>query len=151
MSPKKRLTKKELKAKAADLEDKWKRAVADYLNLEKRVNQQREALSKLANARLLDKLLPVFDELEICQHHLKDQGLKIVLDKFEKVLQSEGVTEIKAEGKTFDPETMDAVEIVSGRANKVKEVVLKGYFLNDKVLRPAKVKVGGPKKEKKDE
>ena len=62
------------------LEEKWKRALADYANLEKRVERERGALARLASAQLLDKVLPILDELEVCQEHLKDEGLKIVLD-----------------------------------------------------------------------
>jgi len=138
----KKLTKAQLKEKVLDLENKWKRVLADYLNLEKRIKKEKESWAKLANADLLDKILPVLDELEICHNNLKDKGLAIVMAKFQSVLETEGVKEIKAEGKKFDPETMDAVEVVSGPRNKVIEVVLKGYRLGDRILRPAKVKVG---------
>lgn len=139
---KKGLTKAQLEKKATDLEGQWKRAVADYLNLEKRIEKEKSAFIKLANASLLDKLLPILDELETCTLHLKDEGLNLILSNFKKVLESEGVKPIKVKGKTFDPETMDAVEVVKGPKNKVIEVNLKGYQYEDKVLRPAKVKVG---------
>lgn len=142
MIKKKRLTKVELEEKVIDLENKWKRALADYLNLEKRIKKERSALVKLASAQLLDKLLPVFDELEICEQHLKDKGLGMTLRKFQEVLESEGVEEIRVAGKEFDPKTMDAVEITRGPKNKVTKVTLKGYQLDGEVLRPAKVKVG---------
>ena len=57
-------------------------------------------------------------------------------------MESEGVEEIPVRGKKFDPETMDAVEVVPGKQNQVVEVVARGYRLYDRVLRPAKVKVG---------
>ena len=131
-----------IEEKVASLEEKWRRALADYANLEKRVERERGVLARLASAQLLDKVLPVLDELEICQKHLKDEGLGIVIDKFKAVLKSEGVEEIKVKGKEFDPERMDAVEIAGGAKNKVVEVVLKGYCLDSQILRPAKVKVG---------
>lgn len=137
-----------LEKKVDELENKWRRALADYLNLEKRVEKEKRIFLKLANAQLLDKLLAVLDELEICARHLPDKGLEIVLKKFEAVLKSEQVEEIKVQGEEFDPETMDAVEIVPGAKNRVMAVVNKGYRLNDQVLRPAKVKVGrGGKKD----
>jgi len=140
------MTKKTIaKAKIKDLEEKWKRALADYRNLEKRVEKEAEELVKFANARLIDKLLPVLDGLEKATGHLKDQGLKLILNQFKTILKSEGLEEIKAQGETFNPETMDAVEVVKGTKDKVIEVVLRGYKLNNKVLRPAKVKVGGGK------
>ena len=142
MINRKKLTKVQLEEKVLDLENKWKRVLADYLNLEKRIKKEKEAWARLANAQLLDKILPVLDELEICHNNLKDKGLTMVMAKFQAVLETEGVEEIKAKGKKFDPETMDAVEVVGGPKNKVAEVVLKGYRLGDRVLHPAKVKVG---------
>lgn len=131
-----------INARIADLENKWKRAVADYLNLEKRVEKERQLLVRLASAQLLDKMLTVLDEIERVQSYLKDEGLALVIAKFRQVLASEGVAEIEAAGCNFDPMTMDAVELAEGDQDKVVEVVTKGYRLGDEVLRPAKVKVG---------
>lgn len=128
--------------KIKDLTNQWKRALADYQNLEKRVVEEKRELVKCASAGLIDKLLPVLDSLERSYEHLKDKGLELVLSQFKKALESEGVEEIMAEGQEFNPETMDAVEMARGKKNKVVEVVLKGYQLNGKVLRPANVKVG---------
>lgn len=133
---------KKAEQKPEDLENRLKRALADYANLEKRIEREKEAFVKLANAQLLDKLLSVLDDFELCEKHLRDEGVSLVCERFKEVLESEGVEEIRALGQKFDPEIMDAVEIVSGEKNKVVEVVLKGYLLNEKVLRPAKVKVG---------
>lgn len=133
---------KKTEPKLEDLENRLKRTLADYANLEKRIAREKEEFVKQATAQLMDKLLSVLDDLELCEEHLKDKGVTLARDRFKEVLKSEGVEEIKALGKKFDPETMDAVELTSGPKNKVMEIVLKGYFLNDKVLRPAKVKVG---------
>lgn len=132
----------EFKQRIEELENNWKRALADYQNLEKRTVQEREKFVKWANATLIDKLLGVLDTLEKAVDHLKDKGLKLALDQFRIVLESEGLKEVKAVAEEFNPETMDAVEMVKGNKNKVVEVVLKGYILNDKILRPVKVKVG---------
>jgi len=143
------LTKKQLEDRAADLENKCKRAVADYLNLEKRLEKEKELFIKLANAQLLDKILPILDDLETCQKHLKDKGLELVLSKFRQLLASEGVEEIKAADQEFDPKMMDATEIARGPKNKVAEVISKGYKIEDRVLRPAKVRVGQGNNEEK--
>lgn len=129
--------------KIVDLEDKWKRALADYANLEKRIDKEKENFIKFYNAQLLGKLLVIVDDLERCEKHLQDQGLTITLNKLKEVLKNEGLEEIKAQGEEFDPQTMEAMEIVKGSKNKIIEVVDKGYRLGDKVLRIAKVKVGG--------
>ncbi len=131
-----------LKAKVEELTDKWKRALADYQNLEKRVEREKKEFVKFSNASLLDKLLGVLDDLERADKHLDDEGLSLAVKQFHSILETEGVEEIKAEGKEFDPEIMDCSELVPGGKNKVVEVVQKGYLLNNKVLRPAKVKVG---------
>ena len=132
----------EVNQKLEDFENRLKRALADYANLEKRVEREKSDFVKLANAQLLDKLLPILDDLELCEKHLKDKGVSLVYNRFREVLGSEDLEEIKASGEKFDPETMDCVELVSGPKNKVVEVALKGYLLNNKVIRPAKVKVG---------
>ena len=142
MTKKKRSKLDDLKKKIEELEDKWKRALADYDNLRKRVERERGDFVKLSNASLIDKLLPVLDSLEKCTNHLKDKGLELTLEQFRKVLESEGLEEIETKGKKFDPEKMDAVEMVKGKKDRVAEVVLKGYNLNGRVLRPARVKVG---------
>ena len=132
--------------KITDLENKWKRALADYANLEKRIEKEKEDFVKFANAQLLNKLLAVLNDLELAEKHLKDKGLTLAGNRFREILKEEGVEEIEVLGRNFDPELMDAVETVDGPKNKVVEVVLKGYKLYGKVLRPAKVKVGGNKK-----
>lgn len=134
-----------LRKRIDELENNWKRALADYQNLEKRIAGEKQNFAKWANAGLLDKLLPVLDSLQKAVEHHKDEGIRLILDQFKAILESEGVSEIKAQGEKFNPETMDAVEVVKGEKNKVIEVTCKGYWLNDKVLRPAKVKVGGGK------
>lgn len=132
--------------KIADLENKWKRALADYANLEKRIEKEKEDFVKFTNAKLLAKMLNVLDDLELSERHLKDPGLTFICNRFREILKEEGVEEIEVLGRNFDPELMDAVETARGSKNKVVEVVLKGYKLYGKVLRPAKVKVGGGKK-----
>lgn len=132
----------QLKDRVAELEEKWKRALADYCNLEKRVVKEQSHVVKFANAALIDKLLSVLDGLEKAAEHLDDQGLDLTLNQFKSVLETEGVKKLEVKGKRFDPETMDCVELVAGDKEKVIEVVQSGYFLNEKLIRPAKVKVG---------
>ncbi|MFH1840712.1 MAG: nucleotide exchange factor GrpE [Candidatus Shapirobacteria bacterium] len=123
--------------KITDLENKWKRALADYANLEKRIEKEKEDFVKFANAQLLNKLLAILDNLELAERHLKDKGLTLAGNRFREILKEEGVEEIEVLGRNFDPELMDAVETVDGPKNKVVEVVLKGYKLYVKVLSPA--------------
>jgi molecular chaperone GrpE len=129
-------------AKTKELEEKWKRALADYHNLERRVEKGKREFVKFANTVLLDKLLSVLDHLEQAEEHVEDKGLNLAVGQFRSVLKTEGVTEIKAMGEKFDAETMDCAEVVKGPKNVVIKVINKGYKLNGHVLRPAKVKVG---------
>jgi molecular chaperone GrpE len=134
---------KNLTKQVADLEAKWKRAVADYRNLERRVNDQQRAVVKFANALLIEKLLAVGDDLERANEHLQDGGLKLIIDRFKDILKSEGVDMIETQDKEFDPHLMECTETVAGAKNRVVKVIRAGYTLNGKVLRPAQVAVGG--------
>jgi len=125
-----------------ELQEKFLRAVADYQNLEKRVEREKDNFVKFANSILILKLLPILDNLERAQNHLKDPGLDLVVKQFQEAVQSEGVSEIKAQGTEFNPEHHEAISESDGERGKVIEVVEKGYRLGDKIIRPAKVKVG---------
>jgi len=138
----------QLEEKIAELENKWKRALADYDNLQKRVERERSEFIKYAGARILRKFLEVYDDLRVCESHLKDKGLSLVCARFEEVLKNEGVKKISALEQTFDPQKMEAVEVVEGPENKVLEVICDGWEMEERVLRPAKVKVGGGEKAK---
>lgn len=125
------------------------RTLADYDNLVKRVEREREVLGKVASVGVITKLLPVLDNLENAQVHLGDSGLAICIGEFKRVLSEEGLTEIDPKvGDEFDENTMEAIEVVDGEEDnngstaKISEVVLKGWKFNDgQVVRHAKVKV----------
>jgi molecular chaperone GrpE len=138
----KRKARKVKSAKNIDLKAKLARALADYDNLEKRVLAQRQEFVKFAKAEVLDKLISVLDDLERAEAHLKNKGLSLAVDQFRAVLASEGIEEIEAQNKKFDPEEMDCVAMVVGKKNQAINVVQKGYRLKGKVIRPAEVEVG---------
>jgi molecular chaperone GrpE len=139
-------SKKELKEKVKELENKLKRALADYENLHKRILAERGEFVRFAKAEIVDKLISVLDDLERAKDHLKDRGLSLAVGQFKAVLESEGVEKIIAKGKAFDPEEMDCVGMVRGEKNEVINVFQIGYKLNGKVIRPAEVEVGKGKK-----
>jgi molecular chaperone GrpE len=131
-----------LKGEIEELTNRWKRALADYQNLERRLNQEKTDFVQYANHNLITKLLSVLDHLERAQAHLKDDGLALALREFCRVLADEGLSEIEVLGMEFNPQEMEAVGTVPGeKENAVAEVVAKGYHLKDKVIRPAKVKI----------
>ncbi|MCX6704988.1 MAG: nucleotide exchange factor GrpE [Candidatus Woesebacteria bacterium] len=120
------------------------RALADYDNLSKRVDRESQDLGKIVSVGIIVRLLPVLDNLESAQTHLKDQGLAISIVEFKKVLSEEGLTEIVPKaGDVFDTELMEAIEVVNGASdNKIVEMILAGWKFSDgTVVRHAKVKV----------
>lgn len=131
-----------LEKRIGELEHQWKRALADYQNLEKRTAGELTRNTQFATAELVKKLLLLRDDLERAASHTQDKGLKLILDQFKKIVEDEGVTEIKALGEPFDPTTMTAIDVKPGKKDQVFEVASPGYRLHERVLRPAKVYVG---------
>lgn len=132
----------ELKKKVEEGEQKFRRALADYQNLEKRVQAQRRELILSANRDLLLRLLPILDTLQLAFVHLKDKGLELSIKQFSDILKNEGIVRIETKGKPFDPSTMEGISTQPGEENKVIEEVRAGYMLNDSLLRSAQVIVG---------
>ncbi len=120
------------------------RALADYDNLIKRVEREKNDIEKLVSLRLILRLLQVLDNIERAQVHLKDSGLAIAIGEFINVLKDEGLTVINPSiGDEFDEHEMEAIEVVKGQSNnKVAEVILAGWEYSDgTIVRHAKVKV----------
>ncbi|MFH0942780.1 MAG: nucleotide exchange factor GrpE [Candidatus Beckwithbacteria bacterium] len=124
------------------LENQLKRTLADYQNLQKRIVSDQVEFVKFANASLISKLLPILDDLKRAAAHLNDQGLHLTLAHFQTVLESEGIKELKLLSTIFDPKTAEVIELVSGKKDHIIEIVQAGYTHHDRVLRPARVKVG---------
>jgi len=137
------------------------RTLADYDNLRKRTEAEKELWASFSAEKVLIKLIPVLDMLESAQKHTQDSGLAIAIGEFRKIFAEEGIEEIVPKpGDIFDPELNEAVESVSGgKKGHVSEVLLSGWrFLGEKglpagrqVIRPAKVKVYGEKTSKEEE
>lgn len=131
-----------LKEEIDELRNKYLRALADYQNLEKRVEKEKIDFQKKANKNLILKFLEVLDDLERGEKFISDSGLKLIKEKFIKILEEEGVREIEVLGKVFNPQVAECIEVVEGkRDNIVVEVLRKGYTLNGEVIRVARVKV----------
>ena len=123
--------------------NKYIRALADYQNLEKRTEEEKQEVRTYATRVFLEKLLPVIDNLEMADVHINNEGLSIAMKEMRALLSKFGVEKIEVTGKTFDPYRMECVELVEGEKNKVVEVTSSGYVMHGKLLREAKVKVGG--------
>ncbi len=134
--------KETLANKCAELENNWKRALADYRNLQKRVEEEKLDFVQYANSNLIRRLLPVLDNLDMLGKHINDIGLQMIAKELRQILEDEGLVEIEALNKDYDVNTMEAIEMINGDKNKVLEVNQKGYFFKNKLFRPARVKVG---------
>lgn len=141
-----------VKELSLQLESQLKRAVADYHNLEKRVQEGRSELTRWGTGELLTKILPVLDHLEQAMSGVNGsaesasqdgwvRGVELAVKELNSVLQLEGLEQIGTDGQ-FDPNLHEAVDTQEGEDNKILKVVRKGYTLNGKVLRPAQVVVG---------
>ena len=142
---KKKIDKKKEKNNGALLKAQLVRVLADYDNLQKRVEKEKGQYKDLALVKIVVRLLPVIDMLEDTQNHLKDSGLAIALKELYEMLSEEGVEKISViKGTLFDEEMHEAVEVV-GKSKKgvptIDEEVLAGWKLRDMLVRPVKVRV----------
>lgn len=144
--------------KAAEYLAGWKRAQADYTNLQKEVAVQRAEMGKHATAEVVLGFLPVYDYFKRALAHQPPEseqsasvknwfvGTGHIAGMFKMTLSQFGVDEIDVKGKQFDPHTMDAVseEAREGvQAGTVIEEIEGGYKMGDKILKAAKVIVSG--------
>lgn len=138
----------ELKKLLEEKDASHKRALADYINLKKRSEEEKFAVIKFANEVLLEKFISIFNDLEEAQKHMPTShpelvsGSQKVVEKFKKTLESEGIEIIDPINEFFDSNTMEAIESVEGEKDKIIKVYRKGYKLNDKVIVTAMVAVG---------
>jgi len=149
--PKKEPTAKE---KLAELQDRYLRLSAEYDNFRKRSLKEKIDLQKSANQNLLEAILPVADDFDRAMQSVDEakdikavkEGLKLISGKFKSFLSQQGVKEIEAVNKEFDTDLHEAITKIPAPSKKLKgkvvDVVQKGYFLNDKVLRFSKVVIG---------
>ena len=132
-----------LEKRVEELENDWKRALADYKNLEKRTNEEKTIITQFANAVLIENLLPVLDNFTMLENHTDDEGVKMSIKEFAQTLKDAGLREVEIkEGDKFNPEIMDAVETIPGEENTVLEIIRIRYYFKEKLLRPVSVKVG---------
>lgn len=124
---------------------------ADFENFRKRVDRNMRDVEDFSTSGMMKKLLPVLDDLDMAVASAKKggdagilEGIAMVQKNLASALQSEGLREIEAVGKPFDPELHEAVERVDGKGSDrdmVVGVIRRGYAMKDKVLRPSMVRV----------
>lgn len=137
-----------------ELKDRHIRLQAEFDNYRKRTLKERIDLLKTANESLLISLLPVIDDFDRANQTLDmveeespvKEGVKLIYNKFQEFLKQNGVKEIEAKGQDFDTDLHEAITKIPAPSEdmkgKIVDVVQKGYFLNDKVIRFAKVVIG---------
>jgi molecular chaperone GrpE len=146
---------RELMEKLKEGHEKMLRSVADLDNYKKRAAKEKEEIQKFGNEKLLKDFLPVIDNFDRAMEHSKSaadfeslkQGLLMTRKLFEDTLGRHGVKPFTSVGKTFDPrfhEAMQQVETTDVPANQVVGEVLRGFTLNDRLVRPALVMVAKP-------
>ncbi len=141
-----------VKAQVQEYLDGWQRARAEISNLRKRFERDQEEFTKLANAALITRILPVLDDFERAFQTVPDNlrqltwvdGVLLIWRKLQAILEAEGLKPIEAVGKQFDPLVHEAVmqeETTQHEDGEVIAELQKGYKLHDRVLRPSMVKV----------
>ena len=150
-----------LEAKMAELEsankemnDKYLRLSAEFDNYRKRTLRERMELTKTAAESVMLSILPVTDDFERAMHSIEQgmdfeatkEGILLIYNKFKEFNKQNGITEIEAVGKSFDTDLHEALTKIPAPSEELKgkiiDVIQKGYYLNDKVIRFAKVVVG---------
>ena len=132
-----------------DLDDRYKRILAEFENFKKRSSKEREGMYNSVLSDVVEVILPVLDNLEnAAKVETEDEnykhGIEIVLKQFKDVLKSKGIEEIEAIGTTFDPELHEAVGSIQDDNLGEKEIAQeyrKGYKIGSKVIRHSMVVV----------
>lgn len=135
-----------------ELEDKMLRAHAEFENARKRVEKDRIDFAKYANERMILEFLPILDNLEIAEKHIKEakdfkavqEGVDMIQIQIQEFMKDLGVERIKSEGEKFDPHIHEPL-MVDPASDKEDGIILEelkpGYRLNGRLLRPAMVKI----------
>ena len=145
---------------AHEYKDRYLRLYAETENFKKRMSREVIEQGKYANENLIKETLPVLDNLERAISHSDNapggqggeglvEGVKMVAKQLYDVLAKFGVTQVESVGKPFDPNKQQAmmhVETAEHEPGTVVDEFQKGYFLNDRILRPAMVTVAKPPK-----
>lgn len=143
-----------LKAELEEAKDKYLRKVAEFENFKRRNAKERMELIQTAGKEVITDLLDVLDDCDRAQKQMENssdpkeirEGVLLVFNKLRNILQARGLKHMKAINEEFNPDLHEAVAEITAATEEQKEKVLdeisKGYYLNDKIIRHAKVVVG---------
>ena len=132
-----------------ELNDRYKRVLAEFENYKKRSGKERETLYNSILSDIVEVFLPIVDNLENAvkaetQDEEYRKGVELVLKQFKDILKAKGVEEIPAVGETFDPSVHEAVSSIQDPDKNAQEIVQeyrKGYKIGNKVIRHSMVVV----------
>ena len=138
-----------VKSEYEELEDRYKRLLAEFENFKKRSSKERESLFNMITGDVILKVLPVLDNLEKAASAKTDdkdyqEGVSMVVKQFAGELEKLGLKEIETVGKRFDPELHEAVSHIEDASKGEQEIVeeyRKGYQIGTKIIRHALVVV----------
>ncbi len=143
---------KKLQDELAEAKDKYLRLYAEFENHRRRTTKEKIDLIQSAGEQLLKALLPVADDFDRAEKSFKEkndkesEGFFLIQNKFRKILEQYGIKEMDNSSGEFNPDLHDAITQIpvpdETQKGKIVEVVEKGYLLNEKVIRHAKVVVG---------
>lgn len=143
-----------LKNQLSDSKDKYLRLFAEFDNFKKRNSKERMEWMKMASAETIISLLPVLDDLERGKKQIETaqdivsikEGFNLISSKLSNILENKGLKPMESIGKEFSPELHDAISEVPSSTEEMKGKVVdeieRGYYLNDNIIRHAKVVVG---------
>ena len=142
----------QLKSKIADYTDGWQRERADFTNYRNRILRDQDAIKKNITADVVRKYLAVNDDIDLALKNAPQneeikgwvEGIRLIYQKLQNILESEGVKRIPAENETFNPNRHEAIATEENplfESGHVIEIIQQGYTIGDRVIRPARVKI----------
>lgn len=146
--------KERLEKELGEMKDKYLRIFAEFDNYRKRTIKERQDIIKLASKDALSALLPAVNDFEraikVAQSEESEEklpeGIVLVYNKLFKALEQQGIKQMETDGQDFDPELHEALTRIPAPTEELKgkiiDTIEKGYYLNDKIIRHAKVVVG---------
>jgi molecular chaperone GrpE len=142
-----------LKSEIAELKDKYLRNVAEFDNFRRRTAKERIEMIQTAGKEVITSLLDALDDCDRAEKQLQSsddtllkEGIQLVFNKLRNTLQSKGVKPMQTIGTDFNPDQHEAITEIpaptEAMKGKVVDEIIKGYYMNDKIIRFAKVVVG---------
>jgi molecular chaperone GrpE len=142
-----------LKSEVAELKDKYLRQAAEFENFKRRTAKERIEMIQTAGKEVITSLLEVLDDCDRAEKQLQNstdtqlkEGIQLVFNKLKNTLQSKGVKPMQTIGTDFNPDQHEAITEIPAPSpalkGKVVDEIQKGYYMNDKIIRFAKVVVG---------